>query len=68
MKKVTFLIDYEVGDIVYLVTDPEQNKRMVTSIEFTTGEANPIYFLDFADISSKHIAIEMSFDKSTEFL
>jgi hypothetical protein len=26
------------GDIVYIVTDPEQSKRMVTELRFSTGQ------------------------------
>lgn len=49
---------YNVGDIVYLVTDPEQRERMVTGI--IIRESATIYYLAHCEIETVHYAIEMS--------
>lgn len=57
--------EHEIGDIVYLVTDPEQCRRIITSMEiFFTGEV--IYKLAVADSVSAHYAFEISKEVNIE--
>jgi hypothetical protein len=49
---------YNIGDIVYLVTDPDQNERMVIGINIRQGAI--LYLLAFGPIESFHYEIEIS--------
>ena len=58
MMKHTINIDFNLGDIVYLRTDPEQNPRMITGIM-----VRPIgiaYSVTFGANESAHYAIELN--------
>ena len=58
MKKVRIELDYDIGDLVYLVTDPEQCLRMVTSI--LLGPNSVMYIVSCGHETSEHYAIELS--------
>jgi hypothetical protein len=50
--------EYEIGDIVYLKTDTEQNQRLVFS--FIVYKNDIIYRLAFGTINSDHYGFELS--------
>jgi len=50
---------YDLGQIVYLVTDPEQLPRLVTAVQFT-ADGGKLYTLALANIYSDHYEIELS--------
>jgi hypothetical protein len=52
------LVQFEVGDLVYLRTDPDQYERMVTGIIVSGG--GPVYRLCLGTQESYHHAIEMT--------
>ena len=53
--------EYRIGDIVYLSTDPDQHKRIVTAINIRhTGVQ---FELSCGDRSSWHYGIEISMEK-----
>lgn len=60
MKKVRIELDYDIGDLVYLVTDQEQFLRMVTEIRISPTSV--MYMVSCANESSEHYAIELSSD------
>jgi len=56
---------YELGDVVYLKTDTEQSKRIVTSIQLSGGSmASSVvsYELSQGDSHSEHYESEISAD------
>lgn len=53
--------DFDIGDIVYLVTDIDQHPRMVTGIDIRPGTI--LYWLAFGDTESTHYAIEISAER-----
>jgi len=56
---------YELGDVVYLKTDTEQSKRIVTSIQLSGGSmASSVvsYELSQGDSHSEHYDSEISAD------
>jgi hypothetical protein len=50
---------YKNGEFVYLVTDPEQYRRMVTAIKFTL-DGGLIYDITLGTFTSSHYESEMS--------
>lgn len=54
------LIDtkFELGDLVYLQTDPDQQKRLVTGLEIRPNGI--IYLLSCGAVESSHYDIEIS--------
>lgn len=55
--------EYEIGQTVYLKTDPGQLPRMITSIEvFKQGEI--LYSINSGNMPSKHYAFELSHEKN----
>jgi len=58
-KKVKIELDYDIGDFVYIVTDPEQFKRQVTEIRLLPGGV-AIYNVVLADSDSEHYSIELN--------
>ena len=67
MKKVRVELDYDLGDIVYLKTDPDEPiKRMVIAITLLPGNT-PVYTLACGDSDpTEHYAIEISDVKPVE--
>ena len=58
-----FVSEFELGQIVFLKTDPEQNERMVTQVRFK-GNGAATYFLAFgSQEETEHYAIEISKEK-----
>lgn len=57
--KVTFKVDYELGDIVYLVNDPEDLPRFVVGYIYTIDNAVK-YVLSSIDADSYHYGFEIS--------
>lgn len=53
---------FKIGDIVYSVTDPEQNARMVTG--YTVRKNNLMYLVTFVDRESPFEAFELSTEKT----
>lgn len=51
--------EFNLGQVVYLVTDPEQSERMVTGIQITLSWAE-IYTLSCGESTSTHYAGEIS--------
>jgi len=58
----TIKLDFEIGDIVFLITDEDQVKRMVTGIFLTQNEV--IYYLSKGTDETKHYGFEMSYHKN----
>lgn len=56
---------YNIGDVVYLVTDAEQLPRIVTAITLTKYEL--IYEVYAGTVQSKHYDFELSLEKSYSF-
>lgn len=52
---------YDLGDMVYLVTDPDQKERMVVSIEIRPNSV--MYNLVCAEQNSWHYEMEMQVEK-----
>ena len=55
-------IEYNFGDIVYLITDCDQEERMVTGVNLRPGSVT--YGLSFSSGESFHYAIEISKEKN----
>lgn len=55
------MIEHEIGDSVYLRTDPEQLERLVTAI--VIRETGVLYSLAQASNESYHHAFEISINK-----
>lgn len=49
---------FNIGEIVYLITDPKQYARMVVSFE--VGEKDLLYYLSCGVETTKHFAHEIS--------
>jgi hypothetical protein len=66
-KKVKIELDFDIGDIVYLKTDPEEPvKRMVIAITLLPGGV-ALYTLSCGDSeSTEHYAIEIQEAKPVE--
>jgi hypothetical protein len=58
-KKVKVELDHDHGDIVYLVTDPYQYKRIVKEIRLLPGGV-AVYILGFGEDESGHYTTEIS--------
>ena len=53
---------YNFGDIVYIISDTDQQKRMVTAIQVSPGEV--IYRLSCGTENSWHYDFEVTREKS----
>ena len=53
---------FDIGQTVYLITDPDQNKRLVTNIIVTP--IGVMYGLTFGDDESIHYEIHITEEKS----
>lgn len=58
-------VSFEIGDMVYLKTDPDQNKRMVTRISIG-GLNNLTYELTLGTLTSWHYEFEISREQDIE--
>jgi hypothetical protein len=56
---LTIETKYNIGDIVYLKTDPEQYARLVFALQILPG-SNIAYILTLGDFTSSHYAVEIS--------
>lgn len=56
------ILDFELGDIVYLKTDPEQLERIITAFCLYPGNG-VTYRLSFDTEDAWHYAIEISTEK-----
>ena len=54
-------INHQIGDIVYLKTDPEQHERMVTEIRIRQNSI--LYSLSCGTTDSQHYEIKISTNK-----
>lgn len=54
-------VRYKIGDIVYLVTDPEQKERIVTMILISPGAVR--YYINNETVESLHYRFELSPEK-----
>lgn len=59
---ITINNQFELGQIVYLKTDPEQLQRMVVGITVNPGNSL-FYRVAFEEDASSHYEIELSADK-----
>lgn len=58
-KRITLEVEYEIGDTVYLLTDPEQNRCLVYMIE--VGPSRSIsYRVTRGTTISSHYSFELS--------
>lgn len=55
---------FNIGDIVYVVTDPDQMGRIITSFEVTPGNVL-IYRCYCGTVNSNHYDFELSKEKET---
>jgi len=53
---------YEIGAFVYLTTDPDQHRRIVTGIKICRA-AELVYEITFGTHSSDHYEFELSSEK-----
>lgn len=51
------------GDIVYLKTDPEQQKRIVTDIEFRANPETGVYHTNSNGIQTFHYGFELTSER-----
>lgn len=54
--------EFEIGQVIYLKTDPDQNPRIVTSFRIYKG-GEILYSLNFATSESYHYSFEISTEK-----
>jgi molybdopterin/thiamine biosynthesis adenylyltransferase len=62
MKAVTLFLAFQYGDLVYLITDAEQERRMITG--YTVRGASITYELSCGTETTWHRAEEITYDKS----
>jgi hypothetical protein len=62
--KINISVEYSIGDTVYLCTDAEQYKRIVTGYVVDGGGVK--YILASSEIISEHYACEMSNKKELQ--
>lgn len=62
-KVINIPVEFNIGEIVYLVTDPEQEKRLVTGILLKPGKL-VMYELACCEEISYHYNFEMTNDKN----
>lgn len=53
---------FEIGDFVYLTTDPDQLKRVVTAIKYCKG-GELVYGVQCGTVESFHYEFELSTEK-----
>ena len=58
----TINLEYNIGDEVFLITDEEQKKRIITGILLTMKDV--IYYLSCSTNETKHYSFEISYHKS----
>lgn len=52
------------GDIVFLKTDQEQKKRIVTDIEFRANELTAVYHVNSDGIQTAHYEFELTTERN----
>jgi len=62
MKSKTIKLEFEIGDEVFLITDEDQSKRIITGIFLTQNEV--VYYLSKGTEETKHYSFEMSYHKN----
>lgn len=55
--------NFDIGEIVYLITDNEQLGRMITAIKIT-GNNNVTYLLSYGTSETWHYEIEFSLEEN----
>lgn len=55
-------VKYKIGSFVYVITDPEQNARMITG--FTVRKNGIYYLVSFVDCERQFEEFELSEEKS----
>lgn len=60
-KKVRVELEFDIGDIVFLITDIEQLERKV--VEITLTPHAPIYLLACGTEQTQHYAIEITSER-----
>lgn len=65
-KKIKIELDYDIGDLVYLKTDPEFNERMVVSITLLPNNLACYSLACGSEETSEHYAIEILDKKPVE--
>ena len=58
--------EFQIGDLVYLKTDPEQRQRIVTGI--LTRPTSLIYYVSLGDNETIHYDIEISKEQNINHL
>lgn len=63
------LIDnkHELGDVVYLISDPEQYKRIITDIKIGL-DGGLIYYLALGVESTQHYELELTKEKINGYI
>jgi len=57
-KKIKLELDYDIGDFVFLVTDSDQERRIVTEIRICPSGV--VYSVAHGTDESEHYAVELS--------
>ena len=56
-------IEFGIGELVYLVTDPDQNKRIVTGIMLRPSKT-VLYVLSFGTVESYNYEVEITRERN----
>ena len=64
--EVKIKVKYQIGDEVYLISDPDQFKRMVLGYVIMPGFIK--YIVCLSDQETNHYEIELSSEKSHEYV
>ena len=64
MTKITINVRYEIGEIVYLTTDPEQYKRIITA--YQVDKAGILYILACGELQTTHYDFEITTEKELQ--
>lgn len=62
--KINIDVSYPIGEIVYLITDPDQYRRMVTGYVVEHGYAR--YLLSLGEMTTEHYDYEITKDKQLQ--
>jgi hypothetical protein len=62
-KPMTYKLEYQIGDIVYLITDDEQLPRMVTGAVIRPNGSIVYYLSIGATTETLHYSIEIASDR-----
>jgi hypothetical protein len=53
---------FEMGQIIFLITDPDQNQRMITG--WIVRPSGVVYYVTFGTLESCHYEIEIGTEKN----